>query len=91
MRQVGVDSGSWHFKIVNSNGIGLRKHPIDDWNYRFNEIYEQSEVVTCDRRIQNMSGASFYRVKGTDGWIFDRQNDYQMMFLVKRLMVLIMR
>lgn len=77
-----IDSGSWKLRVENSVGIGLRAQPIDEGS-KFSTIYKQNSIVSCDKRIRSpVTGVNFYRVTGTQGWVFDRRGDKIMMTLL---------
>eukprot|EP00934_Nitzschia_sp_Nitz4_P007096 Nitzschia sp. Nitz4//scaffold28_size193895//102752//104557//NITZ4_001663-RA/size193895-processed-gene-0.267-mRNA-1//-1//CDS//3329545976//7086//frame0 len=80
MKEVPIEVGRWKLQVKNVAGIKLRKQPIDDTKSRYSTVYEKNNVVVCDRKIrgENPSDPSFYRVEGTDGWIFDRRDNVQM-------------
>ena len=84
MDKVSVWEGKWQLKVLNSpSGIGLRRQPIDCQNFMDGGIaYEPGSIVTCSHMVQASSGVKFYRVQGTDGWIFDQRNGQSMLTLV---------
>jgi hypothetical protein len=81
MEEVPIEEGRWKLQVKNSQGIQLRKQPIDQTKSRFSKVFSENEVVVCDRKIlaQLPGQASFYRVEGTaSGWIFDQSGHVQM-------------
>lgn len=84
MEEVKVKKGSWTFRIKNGDtGIGLRRQPIDGTTWFADDVvYKPGEKVECDRRIKSPSGVNFYRVEGTNGWVFDKRGETQMMELL---------
>ena len=78
---VPIESGSWRLQVVN-DAIALRAQPIDG-EMKLETVYEKAAVVECDKRIASpANGVCFYRVKGTDGWVFDKRGAYDMMKLL---------
>jgi hypothetical protein len=65
-------------------GIGLRRQPVDSERcLDENAAYKPGAVVHCTHMAHASSGVKFYRVDGTDGWIFNkRDNDQIMLTLV---------
>ena len=82
MEEIPIQEGRWKLQVSNSDGIQLRKQPIDYTESRYPNVYAENDVVLCDRKIpaQLPSHATFYRVEGTDGWIFDRRGDHRMAY-----------
>jgi hypothetical protein len=88
MKAIPVDEGCWRVRVVHKSGMPLRHQPIDDLDTKSpafkkrdilpylqtSKFYEFHSQVDCDRRITSATGVNFYRVKGTDGWIFDKRN-----------------
>jgi hypothetical protein len=86
VRRLTIHEGKWTFEIMNNPaGIGLRRQPIDSPRTIISDItYATGDHVECDKKVtSSSSGVSFYRVIGTDGWIFDRRFDEPMMRLLK--------
>jgi hypothetical protein len=86
VRRLIIHEGKWTFEIMNNPaGIVQRWQPIDSQRMRnSNTTYATGDHVECDRKVtSSTSGVSFYRVIGTDGWIFDRRNDEPMLKLLK--------
>jgi len=79
MREVFIETGFWHFRVVNEAGIQLRKQPIDKFKFRFSTVYPPGEILMCDRKIVGADGVNFYRVEGTTGWVFDKRNGSSML------------
>ncbi len=76
MRNIPVTVGLWTFIVDNAPaGIGLRRHPIDRSDMCVDDVtYKPMQKIHCDRKVQNPStGIHFYRVQGTEGWVFDRR------------------
>jgi hypothetical protein len=83
MEAVPIVDGHFVLRVVNSNGIRLRKQPIDDTKSIFKKAFAQNEVVNCSKKIgPSSSGITFYQVEGTNGWVFDKHGDHVMMELV---------
>jgi hypothetical protein len=74
MEPMSIDEGSWSLKVVSNVGIALRSQPTCR-NFQTTTIYLKGSVCNCDQRISSPSGTTFYRVKGTNGWVFDKTND----------------
>ena len=86
VRRLIIHEGKWTFEIMNGPaGIGLRRQPIDSQRTIISDLtYATGDHVECDRKVtSSSSGVSFYRVIGTDGWIFDRRDGGPMMILLK--------
>ena len=75
MVELPVETGLWCFYVDNSVGLALRSHPIDSPNNHVEGVtYEPMQKIYCDRKVVNTgTGVCFYRVQGTEGWIFDRR------------------
>jgi len=83
LKQVSIEEGSWMFKVLNSpSGIALRRQPIDN-KMHYDKTFKPEEIVTCDKKVKASTGVNFYRVKGTDGWVFDKRGDSPMLQLVQ--------
>ncbi|KAL7456672.1 hypothetical protein ACHAWC_008146 [Mediolabrus comicus] len=76
MRQLTIEEGNWTLVVEQSAGIAMRRHPVD----RFDKgdclcepyvIFQQGEIVRCDRRIKSSGGVTFYKPVGKEGWVFD--------------------
>lgn len=81
MEEVPIQQGKWKLRVRNSGGIKLRKQPIDGTKSCYTGVYPENEVVVCDLKIPAVliqSSTSFYRVQGTNGWIFDKRGDHRM-------------
>jgi hypothetical protein len=77
MRPVMLHKGRWTLRVENAPaGIALRSQPIDSLKFRetTGTVYAPGAHVECTHMVQTSSGVSFYRVAGTDGWIFDRRD-----------------
>jgi hypothetical protein len=79
-----IDNGNWSFQIINE-GIKLHRQPIDRKDMTTNILYNPGDRVDCDKQItSSSSGVSFYRVVGTEGWVFNRRrNGDQIMQMLK--------
>jgi hypothetical protein len=77
MTQVHVQDGIWDFQVENDpEGVTLTTQPIDSEDYfiKTDVKYKPFERIECDREVKAPnSTVSFYRVKGTNGWIPDRR------------------
>jgi len=92
MEEVPIEEGRWSFRVLNSpTGIAARRHPLDDAtmseeenDYKVDEPYPPGSHVECDRRIRSPhdAGVNFYRVEGTDGWIFDKRDGEPVLELI---------
>lgn len=84
LEEVPIESGRWKFRVQNGPvGIGLRQQPIDSQQWRSNVSYEPGTSIVCDRKIKGSSGVSFFRVEGTEGWVFDKRDGKAMMTLIE--------
>jgi ribosomal protein L44E len=87
LKEILVETGSWTFKILNHpTGLGLRRQPIDrcgKGDMKYETVYDPNTKVKCDRRVAAPTGVNFYRVQGTQGWIFDRRGGEAVMELLK--------
>lgn len=75
MRRIPVESGLWCFYVDNTpTGIILRSHPVDRKDVRVPHIknYSPMQKIYCDRKVKQ-SHVSYYRVQGTEGWVFDKR------------------
>ena len=82
MKEMLVEKGLWTFVADNyPNGIALRSGPNDhaDTFVEPAVVYYPMQRIVCDRRIRGPDGADFFRVQGTDGWVFDKRGDSFMM------------
>mmetsp|Transcript_45622 Transcript_45622/g.138639 ORF Transcript_45622/g.138639 Transcript_45622/m.138639 type:complete len:381 (-) Transcript_45622:203-1345(-) len=71
-----VENGHWEFYADNVPiGISLRRHPFDGSPHvEPPSKYEPMEKISCDRKVAcSPSGVNAYRVKGTEGWVFDKR------------------
>lgn len=85
MEEVPVEPGRWVFRVANAPaGIGLRRHPIDSQEYRTGVTYKPGTTVVCDRKITSPSRVNFFRVEGTEGWVFDTRDGDVMMELTQQ-------
>ena len=83
VRPLPIQDGQWSFQISNgSAGIGARRQPIDRIDMVTTPLYETGDRVECNKRILSSSGVSFYRVTGTDGWVFDMRDGKSVMKLL---------
>ncbi|GFH53554.1 hypothetical protein CTEN210_10030 [Chaetoceros tenuissimus] len=71
MEEIPVFSGKWRFRILNSVGLAIRKFPADREDNHSTLFLAQGEECECDRKIEGLNGVSYYRVKGSCGWLFD--------------------
>lgn len=71
-----LEIGSWKLKCVSPTPVSLCRQPIDrqDMMYPSKSVKHKS-IINCDVRIPGTHGIVYYRVTGTDGYIFDR-NEY---------------
>jgi len=92
----GVEFGMWPFYVDNSPvGIALRRHPMDASSSFIlaaanggnrSIVYEPMRKIYCDRKvIHPQTGVQFYRVQGTNGWVFDRRAHLPMLIDVSRV------
>jgi len=79
-----IKDGNWSFQILNDSvGISARRQPIDRSDMMTTPVYEFGDRVECDKKITSSSGGvSFYRVTGTEGWVFDMRDGEPMMKLL---------
>lgn len=84
--EIRVQTGKWRFKITNDIGIRLRRQPIASKKMicQSEKLYECDSIIECDRKIRSLPRGkpNFYRVKDTDGWVFDTCDGNVMMKLV---------
>lgn len=76
MTRVPVATGLWRFFVDNTPaGICLRKHPVDRIDVKDELVsYKPMQKIHCDRKVTHpKTGVNFYRVQGTNGWVFDRR------------------
>ena len=76
MTRVPVSTGLWRFYVDNTPaGICLRRHPVDRVDVKEDYVsYQPMQKLHCDRKVTHpKTGVNFYRVQGTNGWIFDRR------------------
>ena len=84
MKRMSVEVGFWTFYTDNyPAGIGMRRHPIDSAKNFVEPRVEflPMEKIFCDRKVTSGSGMSFYRVQGTNGWVFDKRGEKTTMLL----------
>jgi hypothetical protein len=79
MERVTVQEGKWKLKVVNAFGIAPLRQPIDRLEMQGFSFYECNKMIDCDQKINSISGVTFYRVTGTDGWVLDRRGDHAML------------
>lgn len=84
MKRLSIQRGTWTVQIQNAPaGFALRRQPVDSTrNFYDNYAYKPGEFVQCTHMVQASSGVDFYRVAGTDGWIFDRRGDVRLLTVV---------
>lgn len=84
--KVTIDYGYWVFKVVNESGISTSLQPM------LKEVASQNVVrtffccnnlVKCDRKITSHSGASYYRVIDTQGWITEISDGMSMIEMLR--------
>ena len=76
MKEVHVQDGSWNLEVRNHPlGVELASHPIDSAEYFIKtEIHFQPfQRIQCDKKVVASNGVCFYRVRGTNGWVWDRR------------------
>jgi hypothetical protein len=87
MKRLAVEEGLWTFYADNyPAGIALRRHPHDD-GYDDESIkvvprtsFLPMQKIYCDRKVTHpKTGVDFYRVQGTEGWVFDKRGEDFMM------------
>lgn len=84
LEEVPVELGSWKLQCVSRTPVGLRRQPIDrnDMSYPCNMV-KYKNTVNCDARIEDTeSGRTYYRVKETNGFIFDLSQNGEAIFRV---------
>jgi len=76
MMPVPIVAGRWMLTVLNEPvGMKLRRQPIDSQDNAYEgAMFEFGELVECDRKIVGKNDVNFYRVAGTNGWLFDRRN-----------------
>eukprot|EP00978_Attheya_sp_CCMP212_P007899 scaffold18354_cov48-Attheya_sp.AAC.4 len=84
LKEIFIQSGEWTLKVLNNPaGIFLRRQPIDRQEICDKSIvYAPRQIITCDRKIECPNTfVGFYRVKGSQGWVFDKRDGQAMMQL----------
>eukprot|EP00978_Attheya_sp_CCMP212_P012556 scaffold31362_cov45-Attheya_sp.AAC.5 len=84
LKEISIQSGEWTLKVLNNPaGIALRRHPIDRQEICVKSIvYAPDQIITCDRKIECPNTfIGCYRVKGSQGWIFDKHDNEAMVQL----------
>ncbi|KAL7551160.1 hypothetical protein ACHAWF_018294 [Thalassiosira exigua] len=83
MHQLPIEQGIWTLKVMNAPvGIAMRRHPLDRGDVNTSTVFMPGDIVKCDRKIKSSGPTSFYRVAGSDGWVFDLRDAYIMMELI---------
>lgn len=75
---VGIQQGTWAFRVTTPYGIKLQTQPEDD-RTTFGDLYKNGEIIVCDGKLlqdQHSSGGgyhhrNFYHVQATNGWVPD--------------------
>ena len=78
LQRVNVQDGLWSFVADNfPSGVSLRRDPNDRTDNFVMPMmtYRPMQTIHCDKRIKGHDGINFYRVQGTQGWLFDRRGD----------------
>ncbi|KAG7363031.1 hypothetical protein IV203_026391 [Nitzschia inconspicua] len=76
MERVPVERGLFTFYVDNCmTGIALRNHPVDRESVKVKTVsYKPMQKIVCDRIVKHpVTGVNFYRVQGTEGWVFDKR------------------
>lgn len=74
MITVPIVAGKWIWTVLNV-GIKLRCQPIDSQDNVYEDVtFEIGELIECDRMVVGQNDVNFYRVAGTNGWLFDKRN-----------------
>jgi hypothetical protein len=76
MEEAAVQRGEWEFVVENAPvPLTLMADPVDTDDYfaKTKTEYDPFEHIFCDKQVQSPSGAVFYRVNDTKGWIPDRR------------------
>ncbi len=82
LRSIPIETGCWTLKVLNDPaGIILRRQPIDN-SMKYDRVFAPGEQVKCDRKVRATNGTIFYRVEQTDGWVFDKRENRDMMELL---------
>ena len=79
MKRLSIRKGNWQLRVLNLAGIALRRQPIDSHFVKEPTLYPQNEIIRCTHMTQASSGVKFYRVEGTEGWVFDKRHDHDML------------
>jgi len=82
MKRLSVRKGYWELKVTNPPGLALRRQPRDELTLRMDTKYPAGTIVRCTHMTQASSGVKFYRVKGIDGWVFDKREGEPMLVLL---------
>jgi hypothetical protein len=85
MERVPIEMGLWNFKVLNEPvGLGLRSQPVDRQDKVVGDPYLPGMKIECDRKVVQGDGVCFYRVIGTNGWVFDKRNNKPMLELLSQ-------
>ena len=84
MKKLQVQTGLFKFYVDNyPNGTPLRTHPIDRPETIDDPeiVYLPMQKIFCDRKVISDGKTVWYRVQGTNGWVFDQRGDDQIMLI----------
>jgi len=72
MRRIPVETGLWVVYVDNyPAGQSLRSHPVDRSSVKVKGVvYLPMQKLYCDRKVHH-KGVNYFRVQGTEGWVFD--------------------
>lgn len=84
MKRITIQTGTWIVQVENLAGLSPRRQPIDLKRLRCSIKYQHREVVECTHMVQASSGVKFYKVLGTDGWLFDRRGGDRMLTVLSK-------
>lgn len=81
LEEISLEMGSWTLQCVSDTPVGLSRQPIEreDMAYPCNSVKDKN-LIECDVMIPGNDGVTHYRVKGTNGYIYDRRQNGDTLF-----------
>ncbi|GKY97327.1 hypothetical protein MPSEU_000691100 [Mayamaea pseudoterrestris] len=76
MRQVPIMAVQAHLEVLNHPvGLSLRRFPMDDQDKIVHKAkpFRPGTLLQADLQVTDEQGVRYYRIVGTDGWLFDRR------------------
>ena len=85
LEEVPIETGRWKLKVASEVPVRLLRQPIDreDMLSGLSVVLKKSEKIECDQRMEGADGVTFYRAKGTNGYVLDKRSGQPIMQLVK--------